>query len=216
MLEENLNNIRAVADRYSATLVAVSKTKSVEEIKKVYDKGIRHFGENYADELIAKQKLLPSDIHWHFIGHLQTNKAKLIAPFIYLIHSVDSIRLLDELEKQGSRSNRILKCLLQVHIAREETKFGIKPADLPGFLAEVSEKQRNHVQLCGLMGMATLTDDESVIRHEFAMLKNLFNESRKQWPQFTILSMGMTSDYHIALEEGSNMIRIGSAIFGSR
>jgi pyridoxal phosphate enzyme (YggS family) len=216
MLEENLNNIRAVADRYSATLVAVSKTKSVEEIKKVYDKGIRHFGENYADELIAKQKLLPSDIHWHFIGHLQTNKAKLIAPFIYLIHSVDSIRLLDELEKQGSRCNRILKCLLQVHIAREETKFGIKPADLPGFLAEVSEKQRNHVQLCGLMGMATLTDDESVIRHEFAMLKNLFNESRKQWPQFTILSMGMTSDYHIALEEGSNMIRIGSAIFGSR
>lgn len=216
MLEENLNNIRAVADRYSATLVAVSKTKSVEEIKKVYDKGIRHFGENYADELISKQKLLPSDIHWHFIGHLQTNKAKLIAPFIYLIHSVDSIRLLDELEKQGSRCNRILKCLLQVHIAREETKFGIKPADLPGFLAEVSEKQRNHVQLCGLMGMATLTDDESVIRHEFAMLKNLFNESRKQWPQFTILSMGMTSDYHIALEEGSNMIRIGSAIFGSR
>jgi pyridoxal phosphate enzyme (YggS family) len=216
MLEENLNNIRAVADRYSATLVAVSKTKSVEEIKKVYDKGIRHFGENYADELIAKQKLLPSDIHWHFIGHLQTNKAKLIAPFIYLIHSVDSIRLLDELEKQGSRCNRILKCLLQVHIAREETKFGIKPADLPGFLAEVSEKQRNHVQLCGLMGMATLTDDESVIRHEFAMLKKLFNESRKQWPQFTILSMGMTSDYHIALEEGSNMIRIGSAIFGSR
>jgi pyridoxal phosphate enzyme (YggS family) len=216
MLEENLNNIRAVADRYSATLVAVSKTKSVEEIKKVYDKGIRHFGENYADELIAKQKLLPSDIHWHFIGHLQTNKAKLIAPFIYLIHSVDSIRLLDELEKQGSRCNRILKCLLQVHIAREETKFGIKPADLPGFLAEVSEKQRNHVQLCGLMGMATLTDDESVIRHEFATLKKLFNESRKQWPQFTILSMGMTSDYHIALEEGSNMIRIGSAIFGSR
>lgn len=216
MLEENLKTISAIAHKQKATLVAVSKTKSIDEIRQVYDKGIRHFGENYADELIVKQQQLPDDIHWHFIGHLQTNKAKLIAPFVYLIHSVDSLRLLNELEKQGAKYSRVLKCLLQVHIAQEESKFGIKPDVLPDFIHESLKTEHKHVQIDGLMGMATLTVDEHIIRHEFRQLKSLFEEAKKLLPHISILSMGMTSDYLIALEEGSTMIRIGSAIFGER
>lgn len=216
MLEENLKSILAEAEKRHAILVAVSKTKSMEEIRQVYDKGIRHFGENYADELVSKQQQLPDDICWHFIGHLQTNKARLIAPFVYLIHSVDSIRLLDELEKQGAKNNRVIKCLLQVHIAREESKYGIKPDSLMDFIHESLKTERKHVQIEGLMGMATLTGDERIIRTEFKQLKSLFEDSKKHLPHISILSMGMTSDYLIALEEGSTMIRIGSAIFGER
>lgn len=216
MFEKNLKTILAEAEKHQATLVAVSKTKSMDEIRQVYDKGIRHFGENYADELIVKQQQLPGDIHWHFIGHLQTNKAKLIAPFVYLIHSVDSLRLLNELEKQGAKNNRVIKCLLQVHIAQEESKYGIKPEGLMDFIHESLKTERKHVQIDGLMGMATLTGDEHIIRHEFRQLKLLFEEAKKLLPHISILSMGMTSDYLIALEEGSTMIRIGSAIFGER
>lgn len=216
MLEENLKAIRDKAEKHQAILVAVSKTKSIDEIRQVYDKGIRHFGENYADELVVKQQQLPKDIHWHFIGHLQTNKAKRIAPFVYLIHSVDSLRLLNELEKQGAKNNRIIKCLLQVHIAKEESKSGIKPDGLMDFIHESLKTERMHVRIEGLMGMATLTGDERIIRNEFRQLKSLFEEAKKLLPPVSILSMGMTSDYLIALEEGSTMIRIGSAIFGER
>lgn len=216
MLEENLKTILAEAEKHNATLVAVSKTKGTDEILKVYEKGIRHFGENYADELEQKQQQLPPDIHWHFIGHLQTNKAKRITPFVYLIHSVDSIRLLDELEKQGMKNNRAIKCLFQVHIAQEESKNGINPDKLMDFIKEVLKTERKHVQVCGLMGMATLTNDEQIIRKEFNRLKTLFEEARNLMSGISILSMGMTGDYHIALQEGSTMIRIGSAIFGER
>lgn len=216
MLEENLKTISAEAEKHQAVLVAVSKTKSMDEILQVYDKGIRHFGENYADELVAKHIRLPDDIFWHFIGHLQSNKAKLIAPFVYLIHSVDSIRLLNELEKQGTKYNRVIKCLLQVHIAKEESKFGIKPEKLMDFIHESLKTKRRHVLIDGLMGMATLTGDEQIIRNEFRQLKLLFEEAKQLLPHISILSMGMTSDYTIALEEGSTMIRIGSAIFGER
>jgi hypothetical protein len=216
MLLENLNSILAETRKHQATLVAVSKTRTPNEILQVYQKGIRDFGENYAAELVAKQPQLPPDIKWHFIGHLQTNKVKLIAPFVYLIHSVDSLRLLLELEKQGAKLNRKLTCLLQVRIAKEETKSGIKPESLLDFVHEVSKTQWDHLQIVGLMGMASLTGDEHTIRSEFKTLKRLFEESKKLWPGMNILSMGMTSDYLIALDEGSNMIRIGSAIFGER
>lgn len=216
MLEENLKIIIAEAEKYNATLVAVSKTKTVDEILKVYEKGIRHFGENYTDELVGKHHLLPDDIRWHFIGHLQTNKAKRIAPFVYLIHSVDSMRLLNELEKQGAKLHRKINCLLQVHVAQEKSKFGIKPDGLMDFIKEVLKTERSNVQIDGLMGMASLTDDEQFIRNEFKLLKSLFEEAKKLMPHISILSMGMTSDYRIALEEGSTMIRIGSAIFGER
>ena len=194
------------------TLVAVSKTKPVDDILALYDLGHRDFGENYVQELVEKAEQLPNDIRWHFIGHLQTNKVKSIVPFIYLIHGIDSLKLLKEIDKQAEKNKRIIDCLLQVHIAQEETKFGFDEAELFG----LDLKQFPNVRIKGLMGMASLTDDFNKIRIEFKSLKILFEKLKTQNPELSILSTGMSADYKIAIEEGSNMVRIGSLLFGER
>ena len=203
---------------HHVTLVAVSKTKSVEEIKELYDLGQRDFGENYVQEVIEKQSQLPKDIRWHFIGHLQSNKVKQITPFIHLIQSVDSLKLLQEINKQGKKNDRIVDCLLQVHIAQEETKFGLDESELNDLLNN-SISQFQNIQILGLMGMASLTDDMEKVRSEFKYLRSIFEKLPKlQTLNFKLqtLSMGMSSDYFVAIEEGSNMVRIGSLIFGAR
>ncbi len=194
----------------NTTLVAVSKTKPVEDIQALYDLGQRDFGENYVQELVDKQLLLPKDIHWHFIGHLQSNKVKMIAPFVELIQGVDSVKLLTEINKQAAKYNRIINCLLQVHIAQEETKFGMNEAEL----VEAKENAANlpNVKICGLMGMASFSEDTALVRKEFRYLHSLVEKYSFQG----ILSMGMSGDYEMAIEEGSNMVRIGSLLFGSR
>lgn len=194
------------------TLVAVSKTKPVEDILELYDLGHRDFGENYVQELVEKAEPLPKDIRWHFIGHLQTNKVKLIVPFVYLIHGVDSLKLLKEINKQAEKQSRVIHCLLQVHIAPEETKFGFDENEL--FSLDIS--QFENAKIDGLMGMASLTDDMNKVRPEFTHLKILFKKLQTSNPQLHILSMGMSSDYKIAIEEGSNLVRIGSLLFGER
>jgi pyridoxal phosphate enzyme (YggS family) len=198
-------------------LVAVSKTKSNEAILEAYQAGQRHFGENRVQELVEKQGGLPNDILWHYIGHVQTNKIKYIAPFVHLIHGVDREKVLSALNKEGEKLNRIVPCLLQVHIAEEDTKFGFSPDELRALLAS-KDAEWPFVSVRGLMGMATFTDDENQVSREFQGLKNLFDEIQSQqvFPNFEILSMGMSGDYHLALEKGSNMVRIGTTIFGSR
>ncbi len=198
------------------TLVAVSKTKPVEDILALYELGHRDFGENYVQELVDKADQLPKDIRWHFIGHLQTNKVKFIAPFIYLIHGVDSLKLLKEISKQAEKSNRIVDCLLQVHIAQEETKFGFDENELNDLFNNLSGHQLNNVKIKGLMGMASMTDNMSQVRTEFLQLRNLFKSLQTSNPELQTLSMGMSSDYKIALEEGSNMVRICSLLFVER
>jgi len=206
---------------HRVTLVAVSKTKSVEEIKELYDLGQKDFGENYVQELAEKQSQLPKDIRWHFIGHLQSNKVKQIAPFIHLVHAVDSLKLLQEINRQGKKNDRVIDCLLQVHIAREETKFGLDENELKTLASTNANElhQLQNVRIVGLMGMASFTDDMEKVRIEFRYLKRLF-ETYAKLPvdnsQLTILSMGMSSDYFVAIEEGSTMVRIGSLIFGAR
>jgi len=206
---------------HHVTLVAVSKTKSVEEIRELYDLGQKDFGENYVQELTEKQSKLPNDIRWHFIGHLQTNKVKQIASFIHLMQSVDSVKLLQEINKQAKKNNRIINCLLQVHIAQEETKFGLDENELKTLASTNANElhQLQNVRIVGLMGMASFTDDMEKVRIEFRYLKRLF-ETYAKLPvdnsQLTILSMGMSSDYFVAIEEGSTMVRIGSLIFGAR
>jgi pyridoxal phosphate enzyme (YggS family) len=197
------------------TLVAVSKTKPVEDILELYNLGHRDFGENYVQELVEKAAQLPKDIRWHFIGHLQTNKVKLIAPFIHLIHGADSLKLLKEINKQGEKNNRIINYLLQVHIAQEETKFGLDEKELKELL-DNSTASLLYAKACGLMGMASLTDDRIKIRKEFKHLRSVFDQLQTPDLQLPTLSMGMSSDYKIAVEEGSNMVRIGSLIFGER
>lgn len=205
-----------------ATLVAVSKTKRVEAIRELYDLGQRDFGENYVQELVDKQGSLPVDIRWHFIGHLQSNKVKYIAPFVHLIHGVDSFKLLKEINKQAEKNNRRIDVLLQIHIAQEETKFGFDENELndlldTNFRHELHELK--NIRITGLMGMASFTEEKEVVRAEFKNLKNIFDRyTGLQTPNFKLqtLSMGMSSDYKISLEEGSNMIRIGSLLFGSR
>ena len=194
------------------TLVAVSKTRPVEDILVLYDLGHRDFGENYVQELVEKAEQLPKDIRWHFIGHLQTNKVKLIVPFVYLIHGVDSIKLLKEIDKEGAKQSRVIHCLLQVHIAQEETKFGFDENEL----FAIQSSQFPNVKITGVMGMASLTDDMNKIRTEFTHLKTLFSKLQTSNPQIQILSTGMSNDYKIAIEEGSNMVRIGSLLFGER
>ena len=194
------------------TLVAVSKTKPIEYILELYDLGHRDFGENYVQELVEKAEKLPKDIRWHYIGHLQTNKVKSIVPFVYLIHGVDSLKLLKEINKQAEKNARVIHCLLQVHIAQEETKFGFNENEL--FNLDIS--QFENVKINGLMGMASLTDDISKIRTEFKHLKTISQKLQTLTPQLQTLSMGMSSDYKIAIEEGSNMVRIGSLLFGER
>lgn len=214
---EKYKEIVAELLKQNITLVAVSKTKSNQDITDLYNSGQRDFGENYVQELVNKQAALPSDIRWHFIGHLQTNKAKYIVPFVHLIHGVDSLKLLKEINKQAARCGRVIDCLLQVHIAQEETKFGMDEAELLEVQTNMSGLV--NVRITGLMGMASLSDDRDRLRIEFGYLKSLFEKFR-QWTadreQWTILSMGMSSDYRIAIEEGSTMVRIGSLLFGSR
>ena len=201
------------------TLVAVSKTKPVEDIKELYELGQRDFGENYVQELADKQAQLPADIRWHFIGHLQSNKVKQIAPFVYLIHGVDSLKLLQEINKQAGKQNRIINVLLQVHIAKEETKFGLDEKELAAIMDKNQLAPLTNISVAGLMGMASFTDNTTVIKDEFHYLQSLFGK-HAQFPipdsQFHFLSMGMSSDYAIAVENGSNMVRIGSLLFGAR
>jgi len=197
-------------------LVAVSKTKPVEEIRELFELGQRNFGENYVQELVSKQPLLPQEINWHFIGHLQSNKVKHIAPFVHLIHGVDSAKLLKEIDKQAQKMDRTICCLLQVHIASEESKFGFDEAELSLLMKEIQNKQTvlSHAKICGLMGMASFTEDETIVRKEFSLLKSIYDRYASE--EFNILSMGMSSDYKIAISEGSNMVRIGSLLFGVR
>jgi PLP dependent protein len=197
-------------------LVAVSKTKPVADILALYELGQRDFGENYVQELVEKQAQLPADIRWHFIGHLQSNKVKYIAPFVHLIHAVDSVRLLGEIDKQAAKGQRHIHCLLQVHIAEEETKFGFDKTELREAVTGLTRLE--HVHVDGLMGMASFSDDPTKVKAEFHSLHSIFRETTKANPslKWTILSMGMSADYAIAVEEGGNLVRIGSLLFGSR
>lgn len=194
------------------TLVAVSKIRTDHEIMEAYNAGQRDFGENYVQELISKAANLPDDIRWHFIGHLQTNKVKSIIHFVHLVQGVDNLKLLQELNKQASKIGKRIKCLLQVHIAREESKFGFQSDEV----LSIDPAQYPYLEICGLMGMATFTDDVKVVKSEFDRLASLFNRMKGIHRSFTILSMGMSDDYQTAVEAGSNMIRVGSLIFGLR
>jgi len=208
-ITETINSIPKHID-----LVAISKTKSSEEIIQAYDVGQRIFGENKVQEMTEKQRVLPSDIHWHMVGHLQRNKVKYIASYVSLIHSVDSMKLIIEIDRQALRNERIIPCLLQIKIAKETSKFGLSQDDASKLL-ENSIKYRN-VKIYGLMGMASLTKDELQIDNEFKKLKTFFDQLKSKFNHLKILSMGMSSDYKIAIKNGSNMIRIGSQIFGPR
>ena len=201
------------------TLVAVSKTKSIEQIVEAYEAGQRDFGENYVQELIEKQVKLPTDIRWHFIGHLQSNKVKLIAPFVHLIHGVDSFKLLKEIHKQAQKNERIIDCLLQLHIAKEETKFGLDENELNEILMSPELAQLKNIRIRGLMGMASNTADATIIEKEFELIQDVFNRIKTKQEenlQIDILSTGMSSDYQLAVKHGSRMVRIGSLIFGER
>ncbi|HPI78934.1 MAG: YggS family pyridoxal phosphate-dependent enzyme [Cyclobacteriaceae bacterium] len=217
-IKNNINLLQRELDGKKCKLIAVSKTQPVEKIMEAYHAGHRAFGENKARELERKWNELPKDIEWHMIGHLQTNKVKYIAPFVSLIHSVDSQKLVEEINKQGNKANRVVPCLLQVHIASEDSKFGLKYDGLLGLLETVNNFP--FVKVTGLMGMATLTDDESVIRNEFALLKQYFDDLKGKKFSKNIemkdLSMGMSADYPIAVGLGSTLVRIGTAIFGER
>ncbi len=214
-IAENLNEIRKTLPE-GVQLVAVSKTKSTAAILEAYRAGQRDFGENKVQEMAAKHEELPKDIRWHMIGHLQRNKVKYMAGFVHLVHGVDSLRLLEEINRRGAQENRVIDCLLQVHIAEEATKFGFDPAELEALLQGPELQPLTHVRIRGLMGMATFTEDRAQLHREFRALKALFDRLLAGNPQADILSMGMSGDYPIALEEGSTMVRIGSSIFGSR
>jgi PLP dependent protein len=198
------------------TLVAVSKTKPVEDIEEMYALGQRDFGENYVQELVDKQAVLPADIRWHFIGHLQSNKVKYIAPFVHLVHGVDSFKLLQEIDRQAAKQDRVIDCLLQVHIAQEETKFGLDEEELEATLHQYAHANMRHTRIAGLMGMASFTTDTDTIRTEFQYLHTLYVKHSPAHAAFTLLSMGMSGDYAIAIAAGSNMVRIGSLLFGER
>ncbi|MEX0274736.1 MAG: YggS family pyridoxal phosphate-dependent enzyme [Flavobacteriaceae bacterium] len=215
MIPENLSKIKDTLPG-EVTLVAVSKTKPHTEIMEAYDAGHRIFGENKVQEMVAKWEALPKDIQWHMIGHLQRNKVKYMAPFVHLVHGVDSLRLLKEIDKQAKKNHRRIDCLLQVHIAQEQTKFGFDERELLTVLQTTEFQELSHVSVKGLMGMATFTHDTEQIRREFKTLKTTFEKVREQLPYVEILSMGMSGDYQIAIEEGSTMVRIGSRIFGKR
>ncbi len=202
------------------TLVAVSKTKPASDIQALYDAGQRDFGENYVQELVEKEVLLPTDIHWHFIGHLQSNKVKYIAPYVHLIHAVDNTGLLAEINKQALKNNRTIDVLLQMYIANEDTKFGMDEQEIKDFLQHFQPHVMANVRICGLMGMASFTDDMEQVKREFTQLHTFFSHLATTCfagkPEFKVCSMGMSSDYGPAIEAGSNMVRIGSLLFGSR
>lgn len=217
---EKYKEIVAELKEKNVTLVAVSKTKPVEDILELYHLGQKDFGENYVQELVEKYQQLPKDIRWHFIGHLQSNKVKLIAPFVSLIQSVDSEKLLMEINKEAKKNERVIDCLLQIHIAKEETKFGLDEIELEAFATDYTETTDfKNICIKGLMGMASFTEDKKVVRKEFQSLKSLYGQDSPiiiHHSPFTILSMGMSGDYKMAIAEGSNMVRIGSLLFGKR
>ena len=219
-IADNLSKLNNELEPYEARLIAVSKTKPVSDIQEAYDHGQKDFGENKVQEMTDKYDQLPTDIRWHMIGHLQRNKVKYIAPYVYLIHSVDSERLLRTIDKEAVKSDRIINCLLQVHIAEESSKFGFDENELSQLLDNNILKETSNVRIVGLMGMATNTENEAQIIREFTGLKMLFDQvsEKYQFNNFNMkyLSMGMSSDYQIALDCGSNMIRIGSTLFGER
>jgi pyridoxal phosphate enzyme (YggS family) len=218
-VRENIDSLRSeIPD--SVKIVAVSKFHGVEQIMQAYDDGQRVFGESRVQELVGKHETLPQDIEWHFIGSLQRNKVKFIAPFISMIHSLDSFRLMKEINKQAAANDRVIPCLLQVHIAKEDTKSGFAVDELDKFLESGEWKECKNVEIRGVMGMATYTDDESVVRSEFRELKSIFDKYKEGFfsdqPSFKEISMGMSGDYKIAVEEGSTIIRVGTLIFGNR
>jgi len=218
-VSDNLNKVKQHVPSH-VTLVAISKTHPVDQIMEAYNAGQRVFGENKVQEMVSKQEAMPKDIQWHLVGHLQSNKIKYIAPFVTLIHSVDSLKLLVAINKEAVKANRVIDCLLQVYIAEEETKFGLSVEELTELLESEEYKQLTHVRVCGVMGMATFTDNEDQIRKEFKSLKTIFTNLKNSYfpntDSFRHISMGMSGDYAIAIEEGSTMIRVGSSIFGHR
>ena len=219
MIQENLNIVRATIPS-NVTLIAVSKTKPVSDLQEAYDAGQRIFGENKALEMRDKYQELPKDIQWHFIGHLQTNKIKYIAPYVTLIHAIDSLSLLEAVNKEAAKNNRVIDCLLQFHIAQEETKFGLDIEEAKSLLKSESFKNLKNINICGVMGMATFTDDVVQVRNEFKNLRNIFEALKENYfkanDSFKEISMGMSDDYPIAIEEGATMVRVGSKIFGAR
>ena len=219
MIASNLANIKKTIQP-GTRLIAVSKTKPVADLQQAYEAGQRLFGENKALEMRDKHEALPKDIEWHFIGHLQTNKVKYIAPYVALIHSIDSLNLLLTVDKEAAKHNRVIDCLLQFHIATEETKFGLDMAEAVALLESPEYKALRHVRIVGVMGMATNTPDTALIRREFASLRAIQQELQHRYfpndPTFCEISMGMSGDYQIAMEEGSTLVRVGSAIFGAR
>lgn len=214
-ISTNLNEIKSSIPE-NVTLVAVSKTKPNEAIVEAYENGQRIFGENKVQELTDKYEALPKDIEWHMIGHLQSNKVKYIAPFVSLIHGVDSYKLLKEINKRALQNSRTINCLLQIHIAQEQTKFGFSEEEIIELLTSDKFKELKNINIVGLMGMATFTENESQIKDEFNSLKNLYDKISSSHFPLSILSMGMSGDYQLAIECGSNMVRIGSSIFGER
>ncbi len=218
-IRENLKKITSELPE-NVKLIAVSKTKPVSMIQEAYAAGQRVFGENKAQDMAAKFPQLPQDIAWHFIGHMQTNKVKYIAPFVAVIHAVDSFKILKEINKQAEKNKRTIDCLLQFHIATEETKFGLNLSEAETMLANPELKMLANIRICGVMGMATFTDDSKRVHHEFHHLKEIFSQLKNRYfankPAFKEISMGMSGDYQIAIEEGSSMVRIGTKIFGAR
>ena len=217
-IADNIKAIKVTLPE-NVTLVAVSKTKPVSDLMEAYETGQRIFGENKIQEMADKWEQMPKDIQWHMIGHVQTNKVKYMAPFVALIHGVDSLKLLKEINKQAAKNNRTIDCLLQMHIAEEETKFGLDQEELTEILTSTELEEMNNVKIVGLMGMATFTDNQNQVKKEFQHLKNIFDKAHEQQTtncQLSILSMGMSGDYPLAINCGSNMVRVGSSIFGSR
>ena len=200
----------------SVELVAVSKTKPLADLQEAYAAGQRHFGENKIQEMTQKWEALPKDIFWHMIGHVQTNKVKYMAPYVHLVHGIDRLKLLKEVNKQAHKNNRCIDCLLQMHIAQEDTKFGLDAAELEEIIELYKPGHFTHIRLRGLMGMATFTSDKAQIRSEFTVLKNHFDAYKNEIEAFDTLSMGMSGDYPLAIEMGSTLIRVGSKIFGAR
>ena len=214
-ISENIQKYKTTLPA-NVTLVAVSKTKTVAAIMEAYNAGQRVFGENKIQEMAAKWEEMPKDIEWHMIGHVQTNKVKYMAPFVDLVHAVDSLKLLKELNKQAAKHDRNIKCLLQLKIAAEDSKFGMDEEDMVALLASETLETLPHVKIVGLMGMATFTDNTVQIETEFKKLNTFFTKLKEQYPEFSVVSMGMSGDYKLAIANGSNMVRIGSAIFGHR
>jgi len=219
-ITDNIKSLNRETNPINVTLIAVSKTKPVEEVQEAYDAGQRLFGENMVQELVEKYEQLPKDIQWHLIGHLQSNKVKYIAPFIAMVQSVDSLKLLQEIDKQAAKHNRVIDCLLQIYIADEETKFGLGFDEAIELLRSEELTALKHIRIRGLMGIATNTESEKQINEEYYELKTFFDGIKQSFfrkdPGFDTLSMGMSSDYKIAIEQGSNMVRLGSTIFGKR